>query len=160
MRALFVEHPDDEHWRDFPYQYYFGDQLLVAPVVEPGLDVARVYLPDGDWYDFWTDQRLPGGGVIECPAPTGHIPVFARVGAIVPLNLGADLGLGSWVGNAPDGFHHLCFKVFPGGDGETVWVDHLSGRELPGDLSLATGLDYETDGETTPYMNFSVIPLP
>lgn len=129
MRALCVEHPDDEHWREFPYQYYLGDQLLVAPVVESGVDASRVYLPAGAWYDFWTGRLVPGGQGIDCPAPIDQIPVFAKAGAIIPLNLGTDLRLGSWVGNAPDHFERLCFKVFPGADSETVWLDHLSGQK-------------------------------
>jgi alpha-glucosidase (family GH31 glycosyl hydrolase) len=131
MRALFVEHPDDECWREFAHQYYFGDQLLVAPVVEPGVDTTRVYVPPGSWYDFWTGQLVSGGKVIELPAPLDHIPVLAKAGAIIPLNLGPDLRLGSWVGNAPDRFRHLCFKVFPRADSDTVWVNHLSGQEYP-----------------------------
>lgn len=129
MRALFVEQPDDEHWREFPYQYYFGDQILVAPVVEPGVDTTRVYVPPGSWYDFWTGQLVSGGKVVETPAPLDHIPVLAKAGAIIPMNLGPDLRVGSWVGNAPDRFWHLCFKVFPGRDSDTVWVNHLSGQE-------------------------------
>jgi alpha-glucosidase (family GH31 glycosyl hydrolase) len=128
MKALFVEHPRDDQWREFPYQYYFGDQLLVAPVVEPGVGTAWVYVPPGSWYDFWTGRLVSGGQAIEHPAPIDQIPVFAKAGAIIPMNLGSDLGLGSWVGNAPDQFDHLCFKIFPGGDLETVWVDHLSGE--------------------------------
>lgn len=128
MRALFVEHPGDEQWREFPYQYTFGDSLLVAPVVEPGAETIRVYLPEGDWCDFWTGRLVSGGRVIDCPAPIDRIPVFATAGAILPINLGSDQQLGSWVGNAADRFDTLCFRVFPGADAKTVWVDHLSGQ--------------------------------
>lgn len=131
MRALFVEDPDDQSWREYPYQYYLGDQLLVAPVVAPGVNTARAYVPAGSWYDFWTGRSVSGGRAIEYPAAIDQIPVLAKAGAIIALNLGDDLCLGSWVGNAPDRVDRLCLKVFPGDDSETLWVDHLSGQAFP-----------------------------
>ena len=78
MRALWFDWPDDPRVWDFPYQYLLGDGLLVAPVVEPGVEVWPVYLPAGDWVDAWTGETLKGGRVLERPVPLHRIPVFRR----------------------------------------------------------------------------------
>jgi hypothetical protein len=55
MRPLFVDHADETVW-DWPWQYQLGDDLLVAPVVEPGVTEWPVYLPAGTWQDFFTGE--------------------------------------------------------------------------------------------------------
>ena len=45
MRPLFLHYPDDPKAYDQSYEYMFGDDLLVAPVLEPGVDNWTVYLP-------------------------------------------------------------------------------------------------------------------
>lgn len=80
MRALAFEWPDDsEVWR-YPYQYLLGDELLVAPVVQPGATSWPVYLPAGDWTDFWTGRESQGSQVVVCDSPIEGIPVFLRQG--------------------------------------------------------------------------------
>ena len=57
MRALWLHYPDDPNAVACGDQYLWGRNLLVAPVVEQGAESRRVYLPRGDWYDFWTGER-------------------------------------------------------------------------------------------------------
>ena len=45
MRPLFLHYPDDPKAYEQYYEYMFGDDLLVAPVLEPGVDTWEVYLP-------------------------------------------------------------------------------------------------------------------
>jgi len=78
MRGLPVEYPDDHQVYDFPYQYLFGDALLVAPVVWPGTTHQAVYLPAGEWVDFWTDTNHRGPTILDCSTPGHIIPVFTR----------------------------------------------------------------------------------
>lgn len=78
MRPLFVDHPDDERVWDYPFQYTFGDDLIVAPVCWEDRDDLDVYLPHGSWADVWTAEPVAGGTVVPCPAPLDHIPVFVR----------------------------------------------------------------------------------
>jgi alpha-glucosidase (family GH31 glycosyl hydrolase) len=71
-------------------QYNFGTELIVAPITDPanpktGRAVKRVWLPPGDWYDFFTGQRFSGGQWHEITTELEDIPVFAKAGAIVPL---------------------------------------------------------------------------
>jgi 1,3-alpha-isomaltosidase len=88
MRALFFEVDDDERIWDFEHQYFLGDDLLVAPVVEDGLDEQHVYLPRGAWVDAWTGEELVGPVVTTHPAPIDRIPVFvaaAKAGTLTAL---------------------------------------------------------------------------
>jgi alpha-glucosidase (family GH31 glycosyl hydrolase) len=87
MRFLPLEVPDDPRaWRE-EQSYFLGPLLLVAPVIEPGATSRTVYLPSGEWADFWTDQVYRGGQEVTVPAPLdgGRAPVFVRAGALLPL---------------------------------------------------------------------------
>lgn len=97
MRALFFEVEGDERIWSFPEQYYLGDDLLVAPVTEPGATRWRVYLPGGTWVDPWTGETHAGAGIVEVEAPLDRIPVFvtaARAGELAPLFAGLEPGAG------------------------------------------------------------------
>jgi alpha-glucosidase (family GH31 glycosyl hydrolase) len=88
MRALFFDHPDEEAAWDFPYQYMLGDALLVSPVCREGAPSWQTYLPDGDWVDAWTGDRLDGNRIVERPAPINEIPLYitaTRAGELLPL---------------------------------------------------------------------------
>lgn len=78
MRPLFFEWPHDSAVWQYPSQYLLGDDLLVAPVIEPGVERWAVYLPEGEWVDVWTGDRYDGEQVVELPAPIERIPVLAR----------------------------------------------------------------------------------
>jgi alpha-glucosidase (family GH31 glycosyl hydrolase) len=78
MRALAFAWPDDPAIWDHPYEYLLGDDLLVAPVVEPGAHRRVVYLPAGDWVDVWTGEPVAGSRTIRRAVPFDVIPVYAR----------------------------------------------------------------------------------
>ncbi len=65
--------------------YFFGDALLVAPIVEHGARGRVVPFPPGDWFDWWTGARLEGGVDVEVEAPLDTLPLYLRAGAIVPM---------------------------------------------------------------------------
>jgi alpha-glucosidase (family GH31 glycosyl hydrolase) len=77
MRALFVDHDDPAVW-EFPYQYMFGDALLVAPVCWEGVTELSLYLPQGEWVDAWTGQQHAGGRTVTRDVPVDIIPVYVR----------------------------------------------------------------------------------
>src|SRR5258707_13797650 len=87
MRALPLAYPDDTACREYPYQYLFGRDLLIAPIVQPEAVTLSIYLPAGEWYDFWTGEKFTGGQVVQRPAHLALIPVYARAGASVPIYL-------------------------------------------------------------------------
>ena len=88
MRALCFDWPHDSAIWDFPYEYLLGDDLLVAPVTEPGTTSLQVYLPAGRWIDAWTGALLTGPRLARRDVPLGAIPVFIReaaAGSLLPL---------------------------------------------------------------------------
>jgi alpha-D-xyloside xylohydrolase len=86
LRTLFYEFPADPHSWDVGDQYMFGRDLLVAPVMEAGLQSRPVYLPAGaKWTNTWTGETFAGGQTVEVPAPLETIPLFLRDGAKLPI---------------------------------------------------------------------------
>ncbi|MCS7071536.1 MAG: hypothetical protein NZM00_08530, partial [Anaerolinea sp.] len=78
MQPLFYTSSDPyTHGRDF--EFMLGDDLLIAPVYQPGARTRRVYLPAGwRWRELHSQQWYAGGEEIDVPAPLAWIPVFAR----------------------------------------------------------------------------------
>ena len=84
MRALVLEHQDDEQARLARNEYLFGPALLVAPIVDEGTQ-RTVYLPQGEWLDYWTGKRFPGGHTIIAEAAIDSVPLYVRDGVILPM---------------------------------------------------------------------------
>lgn len=130
MRSLCLAYPQDNEVSAYPYQYMFGDSLLIAPTVEPGLADVDVYLPEGDWYSFWDGKHYLGGREYSLPTSLEQIPVFVRAGSLLPLNLDDTFALGCDVGNQTDAYMNLCFKFFPSLGGDFAWYDELNDHEV------------------------------
>lgn len=133
IRPMYHLHPRAEEAYLCPQQYAFGSELIAAPFTTPrdpdtGLSRQVVWLPDGDWYDFFTGESVPAGW----RAVYGRLdetPVFARAGAIVPL--APRTGWGS-VDNPAE----LDVHVFAGADNRFVL--------------------YEDDGVSTAYQSGAI----
>ena len=64
IRALVLDWPKDPKVRQLDDQFMFGDSVLVAPIFA-GETHRQVYLPAGEWHDFWTHAKIHGGTTIE-----------------------------------------------------------------------------------------------
>jgi alpha-glucosidase len=85
IRGLFMEYPNDEQAIKTETQFFFGEELLVAPVLKKAGRVKTVYLPAGEWIDFNDKQTVyRGGQSITYNAPLNVIPVFVRKGSVIP----------------------------------------------------------------------------
>jgi sulfoquinovosidase len=118
MRHLSLAYPDDPEAfaPETRHEFLFGPDILVAPVVDEGARARDVYLPAGEWCEFWPHvaydeatgafERRPGPGPIRGPArvtvaaPLDEIPVFVEAGTAIPL-LPADTDTLTDVGTAP-----------------------------------------------------------
>ncbi|HWV72194.1 MAG TPA: TIM-barrel domain-containing protein, partial [Pseudosphingobacterium sp.] len=65
-------------------EFSFGDKILVSPVVNPGQLTKRVYLPKGQWYNYWSHEQLNGGQEHDISSPLDQMPIFIRAGAVIP----------------------------------------------------------------------------
>ncbi len=84
-RPLVIEYPDDPNVANESSAYMWGDDFLVAPVVQPGKISQTFYLPRGKWIDFWNDRVYIGGESVTLPAPISQIPLLVRAGSIIPM---------------------------------------------------------------------------
>ena len=80
MRPIFLMFENDPETYSVEYQYMFGDDLLVAPVLKPGVDTWDVYLPAGQdtWTHLWSLAEYEGGQYVNVFSDLGHPPVFFR----------------------------------------------------------------------------------
>ena len=85
MRPLVLNYPNDPRVWDLSDEYLWGDDLLVAPVTREGARAWPAYLPEGVWYDFWTQERYDGPSGVQVDAPLDRLPLFVREGAIIPM---------------------------------------------------------------------------
>ena len=85
VRPLVYEYPHDKMVRNICDEYLLGKFVLVAPVTVPGKFAREVYLPEGEWYDYETNEKYTGGKYILADAPLDKVPVFIRAGAILPV---------------------------------------------------------------------------
>jgi alpha-D-xyloside xylohydrolase len=119
--------PVDEQVLNGDDQFMLGRGLLVAPVLYPGLDSRRVWLPPGEWYGLFDRHLYRGSQYIEA-ASVDTIPVFVKDGSGLALNLPAEAGsdgsLGSSVGNAVGSYQNLRFMLY-GDSGQTHFEDDM-----------------------------------
>ena len=84
-RPMFLDNPaNTAAWRK-DLQYYWGSEMLVAPNCSDGNNKVSVWLPEGNWYDFWNDSVYSGDQTISYYAATGVVPVFVKEGAVIPM---------------------------------------------------------------------------
>ncbi|SPE41737.1 Glycoside hydrolase family 31 [Candidatus Sulfopaludibacter sp. SbA3] len=83
MRALVLMHQDDREAREATAEYYFGPDLLVAPILS-AVTQRALYLPEGTWIDYWSGRCLTGRQTISAAAPLDRIPLYVRYGTILP----------------------------------------------------------------------------
>ena len=85
LRALVLHHPDDRTCRQIDDQYYFGDNMLVAPVMNSD-NIRDIYLPEGTWVHFFTHEVYEGNQWLKnVRVPLEEMPVFVKQGASIPM---------------------------------------------------------------------------
>ena len=124
VRSMPLMFPDDRKTDDMVYQYMFGQSFLV------GIFSDSIYLPKGNWFDFWTGEKLAGGREIKHAIPDNRSGLlFVREGAIIPFQ--KDM---QFIGEEP--------------------LDTLMVKVFPKDVSSYTM--YEDDGKTYDYENGAI----
>lgn len=115
VQPMYYSHPKCSAAYQVPNQFWFGTELMVAPITTPDDRISRlgqveVWLPKGQWFDFFTGIRYDGleGRKLTVCRPMTAMPVFAKAGAIIPMAHYEDNRLG----NA----RQMQVQVFPGGD--------------------------------------------
>jgi len=123
VRPVAFAFPNDPKTHDLKAQFLVGDELMVAPVLQPQQfgpnsapvgDAAKtvdVYLPEGSaWVDFWTGRSEAGGRTIKADTPLSHSPLLVKAGSILPLGPRVQ-----YANEKPDAPIEL--RVYPGANG-------------------------------------------
>src|SRR5215217_7577424 len=106
FRPLVLNYQDDPSTYNLDDQFMVGNDLLVAPILKPDVTRRLVYLPEGSWYDYWTNKKYAGGTMITVDAPLDVVPMFVRAGAIIPV--GPSL---NYIGEKP--IDPVTFNIYP-----------------------------------------------
>ncbi len=111
MRPLVMDFAQDEKALEQKYEFMFGKELLVAPVLSPGARDWDVYLPEdrNGWVNFWTGQKFQGGQTVRTSAKLDELPLFVRGGSIVPFG-----PTEQWANEKTDA--PIEIRVYPGAD--------------------------------------------
>ncbi len=143
VEPMYYEHPEEREAYQVRNQYYFGSELLVAPITSPrvpGLNVAgvKVWLPEGNWYDIYTGMIYEGGRSLNMYRDLNSIPVLAKAGAILPLT--EEISAAQAVKNP----FSLTINVYAGADGEfTLYEDDNESVAYEADNCVKTLLTYK-----------------
>ena len=134
-RPLYYEYPDVEEAYTYDNEYFFGDDILVAPITEAPKEGATktqktIWFPEGKWWSVSTNELIEGPCKKTMQFTDAQIPYFFRQGAIIPYNPATVMN----VTERPD---KLILNVVAGSNGE--------------------GSIYEDDGDNADYVSNSAV---
>ena len=177
MRHHVLTHPTDLEATTRDDQYMFGPDLLVAPVYVEGATERELYLPEGQWVEWWRSVGYgeeggtftlgaatthEGGASVTVDAPIEEIPVFVRAGAIVPL-LSPDVFTLAEYGDDPGIVHAsdrdelLHVLAFPRGESSGTFYDDGTWTSVESDPTWS--LTLENSRERTIHLEATVSSL-
>jgi len=81
--VFYDQNDSNTHYRD--HEFFCGPDMLVVPVLNDGSGSRKMYLPEGSWYDFWTNELKEGKSEVEVDADLNSFPFYIKSGAIIPL---------------------------------------------------------------------------
>lgn len=129
-RPLYYEYPEIGEAYKYEGEYFFGNDILVAPITEPayedGISRKEIWFPEGNWWSVSTGELINGPCVKTLDFSQDQIPYFFKEGAMIPLNL-------STVRNVTTPATSLI-------------INTVAGKEGVGSL-------YEDSGDNTDYAN-------
>jgi alpha-glucosidase (family GH31 glycosyl hydrolase) len=110
MRAFWLAYPDDPKAVAVEDAYLWGNNILVAPVLESGAAHRILYLPGGLWWDYWSSTRIEGRQQVTREVDLETLPLYVKAGTILPI--GPVKQFAQEESNDP-----LTLRVYPGADG-------------------------------------------
>lgn len=85
MRPWFFE-DDTPILKTDASEYFWGDDFLVAPIMNPGVMEKNIYFPQNHvWFDFYTNEKFEGGKIKTIKTHEDYIPTYVRAGAFIPM---------------------------------------------------------------------------
>lgn len=144
-QPMYYVYPQAAEAHAVPNEYFFGTELLCAPITRPAPEGSiaastRVWLPQGEWTDFFTGVCYHGGRTMEMYRDINSFPVLAKAGAIIPM---ADQPEEAALENPKA----MTLRIFPGADGaftlyedDNTTNDYLHGACAQTDITYREGI--------------------
>ncbi|MFV9511590.1 glycoside hydrolase family 31 protein [Tepidibacillus sp. LV47] len=85
MRPLVMEYPNDANTYNLSDQFMIGDNVIIAPIMQPSVTHRVLYLPDGRWVDYWTGEVLEGNQHHLIQAELDVLPIYVKEGTMIVL---------------------------------------------------------------------------
>ncbi|KAH3745625.1 glycoside hydrolase [Pelomyxa schiedti] len=136
LRPMYYTHPDNDEAYLVTNQYWFGPSMFVSPIVaksdENGLAIQKIWVPPGNWVEWYSGKMFTGPKMITRQFSIQEIPIYVSAGTVIPR---LDMTKSALLGSAQDVPESLELLVFPGSVGKAV-----------------TSYYYDDDGLTTRYV--------
>ena len=91
VRPMYYDAFPDSNLYRASEQFMWGDEMLVAPVLEKEATTKDVYLPTGKWYSFHSGEMIEGGKWIRDKVSLENIPVYVKEGSFIPMFISRDV---------------------------------------------------------------------
>ncbi|KAF1303157.1 glycoside hydrolase family 31 protein [Enterococcus sp. JM9B] len=140
IRPIYYDYPEEEGSYAYQNEYFFGSELLVSPIIaaenkEIHLAENKMFFPEGDWYDLFSNLRYSGNSELAVYRSLETIPVFVKAGGILPF----DGEVGKTIGeNLPE---CIQWKIFPGKSNQFEMIEEKDGKQA----ITKVVLDYEKE---------------
>ena len=160
IQPMYYAEPEREEAYNVPNEYYFGTEVVVAPITQKASAVSKAakvtaWIPEGLWCDIFTGTNYKGGKMIDLWRTLDNMPVLMKSGAIIPMTNMSEYS------NAVDNPKDFDIFVFPADNGHfTLWEDDGDTSEDKDENWVSTDLIYD-DGKfviNEANGNLSVIP--
>ncbi len=124
--------------RDIEDEYYFGANILVAPIMEKDAISRKVFIPEGIWWDYWTRSIYEGPKDMDIEIQLERIPLFIKAGSIIPTSTG--------IQNANEKINSINLHVFPGQSGNfTIYDDDGETNDYLENAYMTIDVSYNED---------------
>ena len=141
VQPMYYAYPQNSAAYEVKNQFFFGSELMVAPITTPtnpvsGMGRVEAWLPKGEWFDFFDGTRYVSeqGKILPLHRAADKYPVFAKAGAIVPMQTEYLLGANA----DPE------IVVFPGANNSfTLYEDAGDGNEFETGACVKTKLEID-----------------
>ncbi len=147
-RPLYYEFPDDEEAYRYEGEYFFGDDILVAPITEAAADgktsSKEIWFPEGQWWSVATNQLVEGPRTMTMDFTAKDIPYFYKAGSVIPLNPAS-------VDRVTTRPTQMVLDIVAGSDGEGVLYEDEGDNPDYATRYAVTRLEHTVSGDTETY---------
>ncbi|WPV64129.1 glycoside hydrolase family 31 protein [Chitinophaga sp. LS1] len=138
MQALVLAYQDDVNVYNITDQYLLGENIMVCPVTEKGAATRVVYLPQGEWIDYWTGKHYDGKSYLNAICPLDKVPIFIKAGSIIPKQQ-----VVQYVGQRV--IDNVILEIYPGIGSTDLYTDDGKSLQYQQGIYSITHIDQRTE---------------